>query len=65
LIVWIWQIRDLRRIIKKLTGRSVEELEPPYLQVGGNNPSGEKICPSCRRHISIESTICDNCGFKL
>ena len=65
LIVWIWQIKDLRRIIKKLTGRSVEELEPPHLEIDPINPTDGNICQECGKRVNKESSVCDNCGLKL
>lgn len=65
LIVWIWQIRDLRRIIKRLTGHSVEELEPPHLETATHNPNETSVCPDCGKSVSKSLQICDNCGFKL
>jgi TM2 domain-containing membrane protein YozV len=65
IIVWVWQIRDLRRIIKKLTGYSVEELEPPTLEVGTVNLNNGTVCPSCGKGVNNESRICANCGLKL
>src|SRR6476659_6669758 len=29
LVIWIWQFKDLNKVIKKITGRSMEEIGPP------------------------------------
>jgi hypothetical protein len=64
LIVWIWQIRDPRQIIRKLTGRSVEELDPLHFEMEYSNPNDGIICQGCGKRVSKESIICDKCGFK-
>jgi hypothetical protein len=65
LIVWVWQIRDLRRVIKRMTGHSIEELEPPHLEGESYSPKEISICPDCGKSINKNLQICDNCGFKL
>jgi TM2 domain-containing membrane protein YozV len=65
LIVWVWQVRDLRQIIKKLAGYSIDQLEPPLLEMGINDSKEGITCPACGRSKDKESQICGYCGFRL
>lgn len=65
LIVWVWQIRDLRKIIKGLAGYSVDQLEPPLLEIGINDTKENITCPACGKPKDKESQECGYCGFRL
>jgi TM2 domain-containing membrane protein YozV len=65
LIVWVWQVRDLRKIIKGLAGYSIDQLEPPLLEVGITDPKENITCPACGKSKDKESQVCGYCGFRL
>jgi hypothetical protein len=63
IIVWVLQIRDLRGIIKKKIGYTIDELEPPHTEIKTDNPNDGTVCPGCGKQINKESKFCKNCGF--
>ena len=63
LIAWVLQIRDLRKIIKKKIGRTIDELEPPHSEIKASNPNDGTVCSGCGRYINRESKVCNNCGL--
>jgi hypothetical protein len=65
LIVWIWAIRDLRRIIKKNDWGPIDKLEPPELQVKPVNSHDGKFCQNCGNYVDKNSPTCNKCGFKF